>query len=151
MARKYSRDKGKSGSTKPLKKALPTWIRYKAKEVELLVTKLAKEGKGASMIGLALRDSYGIPDVKKVTGKSITAILKEKEAAGAIPEDIAFLIKRVVQLKKHLELNHKDMTAKRGLQLTESKVKALEKYYKRTGALPKTFKYTTANAAMLLR
>ena len=44
MARMYSRDKGKSGSTKPAKKTIPSWVRYKGKEVELLVKKLAKEG-----------------------------------------------------------------------------------------------------------
>ena len=151
MARRFSRRKGKSGSKKPLKKALPSWLRYKPKEVEQLVVKLVKEGKAPSQIGLALRDAYGVPDVKKLTGKSITVILKEKGAASKIPEDIASMIKRVVVLKKHIELNHKDEKAIRGLHLTESKIKALEKYYRANEKLPEGWKYTTEDAAMLLR
>ena len=64
MARKYSRKHGKSGSKKPLKKTLPVWLRYKPNEVELLITKLSKEGKNSSEIGVVLRDTYGIPDVR---------------------------------------------------------------------------------------
>jgi small subunit ribosomal protein S15 len=71
MARMYSRKRGKSGSKKPAKPILPGWVRYKAKEVELLVAKLAKEGKSSSEIGLFLRDVYGIPSVKLVTQKRI--------------------------------------------------------------------------------
>ena len=68
MARMYSRRKGKAGSKKPAKKQVPSWLRYKGKEVELLVVKLAKEGKNPSQIGLHLRDVYGIPDTKIVAG-----------------------------------------------------------------------------------
>jgi len=151
MARRFSRRKGKSGSRKPLRKALPTWLRYKPKEVETLVVKLAKEGKNPSIIGLTLRDAYGVPDVKKITGKTIVKILKEKNAAPKLPEDIASLIKRVVVLKKHIELNHKDEKAIRGLLLTESKIKALEKYYKEKKKLPEGWAYISDEASMLLR
>jgi len=71
MARIYSRRKGKSGSKKPIKKVLPTWVRYKAKEVELLIIKLAKEGKPLAEIGLILRDTYGIPSTRLLTNKKI--------------------------------------------------------------------------------
>ena len=37
MARMYSRKKGKSGSTKPVKKGGYTWMNYKPKEAELLL------------------------------------------------------------------------------------------------------------------
>ena len=43
MARMHSRKRGKAGSKKPMKKVLPLWVRYKAKELELLIVKLAKE------------------------------------------------------------------------------------------------------------
>ena len=79
MARMHSRKKGKSASTKPVKKAIPSWSRYKAREVELLVLKLAKEGKTSSQIGIVLRDMYGVVDVKIITKKSITDILREKK------------------------------------------------------------------------
>ena len=79
MARMHSRDKGKSGSTKPAEKVIPTWTRYKPDEVELLIGKLGKEGQTASQIGVFLRDTYGVPDVKLVCGKKISQILDQKE------------------------------------------------------------------------
>jgi small subunit ribosomal protein S15 len=141
MARKYSGARGKSGSTKPSKKITPTWIQHKPKEIELLIVKLAKEGKSPSAIGLQLRDTYGVPDVKVATGKSITTIMKEKSLQKEIPEDLMALIRRAVLLRKHLGENKHDMSAKRGLLLTESKIKKLIKYYKGTGRLPLSWKY----------
>ena len=141
MARMHSRARGKSGSTKPSKKVVPSWLKYKSKEVELLIVKYAKEGMNPSHIGVYLRDEYGIPDVKLVTKKSITQILKEKNLLKEIPEDLMALIRKAVLIRKHLGENKKDMPAKRGLQLTESKIKRLTKYYKRTGRLPMTWKY----------
>lgn len=141
MARMHSRDKGKSGSTKPAKKSVPGWLKYKAKEVELLVVKYAKEGKSTSQIGLYLRDEYGIPDIKLVTGKSVTAILKDKKLLADIPEDMMALIRKAVLLRKHLEENHLDQPAKRGLRLTESKIMRLAKYYKGAKRMPATWKY----------
>jgi len=140
MARIHSRRKGTSGSTKPSKKTKPVWLSYPAKEVELLVAKLGKE-KPPSQIGLFLRDIYGIPDVKVITGKSITQILKEKGLLKEIPEDLIALIKKAIKIKKHLEENKQDKTAKRGLQLTESKIKRLVKYYKKAKKLPIDWKY----------
>ena len=141
MARKYSGARGKSGSTKPSKKIAPTWLTHKPKEIELLIVKLAKEGKNPSVIGLQLRDTYGIPDVKVAVGKSITTILNEKNLNKEIPEDLMALIRRAVLLRKHMQENKNDMSAKRGLLITESKLKKLVKYCKATGRLPLTWKY----------
>ena len=141
MAKRYSRAHGKSGSTKPEHKSIPSWLRYKGKEVELLVTKLAKEGYKTSEIGLHLRDTYGIPDVKLITNKKIGEILEEKKISPEIPEDLLAVIRKSVNLSKHLEENHKDFTAKRGLQLTDSRIKRLVDYYKKSGKLSKDFKY----------
>ena len=141
MARMHSRARGKSRSTKPSKKVVPSWLKYKPKEIELLIIKYAKEGKNPSQIGIFLRDEYGIPDVKLITKKSITQILKEKNLLKEIPEDLMALIRKAVFIRKHLGENKKDMPAKRGLQLTESKIKRLTKYYKKTARLPMTWKY----------
>ncbi|MCX8147142.1 MAG: 30S ribosomal protein S15 [Candidatus Woesearchaeota archaeon] len=140
MARMYSRRKGKSGSKKPLVKSR-TWIRYSPKEVEHLILRLAKEGKSSSEIGLILRDTYGIPDARHITKKKITQIMKEKGIAKEIPEDLLNLIKKSVAIRKHLEENKKDMSALRGLQITESKIRKLIKYYKKTKALPLDWKF----------
>ncbi len=141
MARMHSRKKGKAGSTKPVKKTAPSWSRYKTKEIEMLVVKLAKEGKSASQIGLALRDTYGIPSTKALTKKRITSILAEKKLIGEVPEDLMALMRKDVLIKKHLELNKGDRTALRGLQLTESKIKRLVWYYKENGKLDKAWKF----------
>ncbi|RJQ17089.1 30S ribosomal protein S15 [Candidatus Woesearchaeota archaeon] len=148
MARMHSRAKGKSGSKTMLKKALPTWVRYKPKEVELLIVKLAKENYTPSQIGIHLRDLYGIPDVELITKKKISQILKEKNALPDIPEDLLALIKKSIQVKKHLAENKQDATAKRGYQLTESKIRRLVKYYKLSGRLPADWKYDPEKAKL---
>jgi len=150
MARMYSRVKGKSGSHKPVQKTVPSWLSYKDKEVEALIVKLAKQGKSSSEIGLSLRDSYGIPDVKTILKKKITQVLDEKKLSKKLPEDLYSLVLRDITLMKHLDTNKKDMVAKRGLQLTESKIKRLIKYYKRKGIIEKSFIYDRNKAKLLL-
>lgn len=149
MARMHSRARGKSGSTKPVKKSTPSWVQYKAKEVELLVVKYAKEGKKPSQIGMFLRDEYGIPDVKILVGKTITKILKDKKMGSEIPEDLLALIRKSVLLRKHLENNKKDVSSKRGLQLTDSKIRRLAKHYKATKKLPADWKYDPEKVKIL--
>ncbi len=150
MARMHSRKHGKSKSYKPIDKKIGSWMTYKAKEIELIITKLAKTGETASAIGLHLRDQYGIPDVKTAIKKSITQVLKEKELQPEIPEDVMALLKKEVFVKKHLEKNHKDEGAKRGLILTQSKTKRLVKYYKNKGRLPVDWKYDPKRIALLI-
>ena len=149
MARMYSRKKGKASSKKPLKKETKLWQRYSAKEIERLIIKLAKEGNTASKIGLILRDSYGIPDVKDACGKKITQVLEEKGIKQELPEDLLNLMKKANKIRKHLKINHTDMTAKRGLQLTESKIRRLARYYIKIGKLPKGWKYTPKLAELV--
>ncbi len=150
MAKMYSRDKGISGSKRPTRKSAPGWIRYKPKEIEMLIVKLGKEGYTAANIGLILRDNYGIPDVKEFTGKKVSAILKEKGLLGEIPEDLMNVIKNNIKVRKHLEENKTDKVAKRGLQLAESKIKRLVKYYKGTGKLSKDWKYDPEKVRLLI-
>ena len=141
MSRMHSSSKGASGSKKPFKKTTPTWIRYKPKEVEMLIAKMAKDGKTTSVIGQTMRDTYGIPDIKTVTGKRITAILKEKKMLTDVPEDLRALIRRASLIRKHLGENKLDNTASRGLHLCESKIKRLVKYYKTSGRMTVDWKY----------
>jgi len=141
MARMHSRKKGKSGSTRPTQKKIPSWCRYKSKEVEMLVIKLAKDGNTSSKIGIILRDSYGVPDVVAVANKSITQIMAEKKLKPEIPEDLMALIRKSVHILKHREKNKQDQTSLLGLQLTESKIRRLIKYYKRTGGIAVDWKY----------
>ena len=150
MARMHSRGKGKSGSTKPVKQTKKSWVRYDAKEVEQLVVKLAKLGKTTSEIGIILRDTYGVPDTKSIVKKKITKILEENKLKPKLPEDLVALIKKDIRLTKHLELHKGDMSVKRGLQLTESKINRLTKYYKRTGKLASDWMYDRKRAKLLI-
>jgi small subunit ribosomal protein S15 len=147
MARRYSKKKGKSGSTNPLKIEKPTWVTQDAKTIEQVIVKLAKQEETTSKIGIILRDSYGVPNVKAVCGKTILGILKNNKIIHEIPEDLLALIKRDLAVAKHLELNKKDMTAKRGQQLTMSKISKLVKYYKTNGVLTKDWTYDRSKAA----
>ena len=145
----HSRARGKSGSKRPLKK-VPSWAPYKEKEVEKLVIKYAKAGKSSSEVGIILRDSYGINSVKALTGKSVSAVLKENQLEKKLPEDILNLIKKMIAIRQHLEKNKQDQFAKRGLTLTDSKIRRLVKYYKRVGRLPETWTLETDRLKMYL-
>ena len=90
MARLHSKKKGKSGSKKPIVKVVPEWVEYSAHEAEDLIVKMGQEGKGPAIIGQTLRDTYGIPDIRLVTGKKLTAILAEKSLLQKFPEDMLF-------------------------------------------------------------
>lgn len=122
---------------------------YEPVEIEKLIVKLAKEGKTNSQIGLALRDQYGVPDVRSL-GMRVSKIA-EKEVKKEVPDDIYNLIKKAVQLHKHLVANHHDAKAIHGLELLESKIRRLGKYYARTGKLPDNWKYSIDKAKLLVK
>jgi small subunit ribosomal protein S15 len=151
MARMYSRKKGKAGSARPNRDESPKWVEYTKDELEELVVKLAKAGQPPSTLGATLRDQYGIPNVKLVSGKRISKILEEKDLKKELPEDLMNLIKKAVDLEKHLKANSKDKSSKRGLQLTESKIRRLIKYYKRTKRIPQDWTYSLKTAKLLVK
>lgn len=128
----------------------PEWLELKAKDIEQIVFELRGQGLSSSEIGLILRDRYGVPDVKLATEKKITQILKEKNVGPKVPEDLQNLITKALELKKHLDLNLKDVHNKRALQLMESKIRRLVKYYKNNGELPKEWIYDLKTAEMLI-
>jgi len=147
----HSRKKGKSGSSRPYRKSAPEWVEYSGEEIEEMVVKLAREGRSPSDIGRLMRDQYGVPSVKLCTGRSVTQILVEKGVKYRLPEDLTNLIKKAVAIEKHLSANPGDMSSKRGLQLTESKIRRLVKYYKREKRLPEDWRYSLARAKLLVK
>lgn len=150
MARMYSKKHGKSGSKKPISESKPTWIRYDKDEIELLIQKLAKSGQTPSQIGTILRDNYGVPDVKSLTNQKITKILQKHNIKTKVPEDLAALIKKDIRIQKHLAVNKKDLPTKRGLVLTENKIRKLARYYKKTGKLPADWMYDNSKSGLYL-
>ncbi|MBI4399722.1 30S ribosomal protein S15 [Candidatus Micrarchaeota archaeon] len=151
MARMHSRKRGKSGSKKPAIKTVPDWVEYSAQEVEDLVTKMGKEGTQPSVIGLYLRDKYGVPDAKVITGKSIVTLLKTNGIKIDYPEDLLNLIKKANKVRKHLKVNKKDTHNTVKLLHIECKIKRLVLYYSGTGKLPKDWKYDPEKAALLVK
>jgi small subunit ribosomal protein S15 len=151
MARMHSKKRGKSGSKRPSIKTIPKWVRYKKAEIEEIVVKLAKEGNSTSKIGLMLRDQFGIPSVKLLTGKTISQIMKNEKIYPKLPEDLFNLLKQTVNLKNHLEKNKADYTSKRGLELLESKIRRLGKYYVRNKILPLDWKYDPEKVKLLVQ
>ncbi len=129
MATLYGKGRGKARSHSP-KSEKPPWFSMKKEEVESLIVELAKKGVSIPKIGLILRDGYGVVSIKLITGKKIKKILEEK---GIKMESTELIVieKRIKALKKHLEKNKKDTRAKRGLQLTQAKMRRLKKYYKK--------------------
>ena len=129
----------------------PEWIEYSNEEIEELILKLRKEGNSTSMIGIVLRDQYGIPDVKLVTGKKITKILEQHDQGLEYPEDLMNLIRRAVNIRDHLTENPKDLHTRRGLRIIESKIRRLVRYYVREGVLPEGWRYDPRSAALLVK
>ena len=153
MARMHTRRKGQSGSNRPSTLSVPEWMDKEkdAKWVENKVIELAKTGNPPSMIGMILRDQYGVPLVKVISGKKVMDILRENSLERNVPEDLRNMIAKAATMRRHLEENKKDFTSKRGLQLVESKIHRLSKYYRKTRVLPADWKYSPDQAAIYLR
>ncbi len=150
MARMHSRRKGISGSTRPFRTDAPSWVSLSTEEIAEIIVKLHGQGKSTALIGLMLRDSYGIPDVKKVCGMSISAILKDNGVTLNLPEDIENLMRKAIVVNEHIRLNKKDVHNKRNFHLIEAKIRRLERYYKSTGVLPATWSYNISKAKLLV-
>ncbi len=148
MARIHSHRHGKSHQTRPTSKRAPGWLTYSADEVVSLVIKLAKDGRGPSQIGVILRDEYGIPLVKQVTGKSVLDIMRENKTITGLPEDLQNLLNRAQKVKGHLDTFKGDHKNVRSLELVEAKIYRLSEYYKKLGTIPADFKYKTIIAQL---
>lgn len=75
----YIRSKGISRSAKPYRRSAPSWLnKVSPTQVVEQITKFAKKGMTPSQIGVMLRDSHGIAQVKSVTGSKILRILKSQ-------------------------------------------------------------------------
>lgn len=150
MARMHAGRKGTSRSVRPYRKEVPPWSTSDAKEIEKIILDLRKQGRMISEIGLILRDKHGVPDVKLATGKRIGRIIREAGLESKIPEDLRNLITKALGMRKHLGENKNDLHNMRQLQLTESKVRRLVKYYVTSGKLPAGWEYKPETAEIML-
>ncbi|MFO7791534.1 MAG: 30S ribosomal protein S15 [Candidatus Saliniplasma sp.] len=149
MSRMHNSKRGRSGSTRPYITSNPDWVKMDAEEIEEKILQLYKRGKTPSEIGVILRDQYAVPNVQLATDKDVTDILEENGVYQDFPQDLLNLMEKAVNLSEHLEENSKDLKNKRGLQLVESKIRRLTKYYKEEGKIPEEWKYSLDVAEML--
>jgi len=147
MGRMHSGGKGITKSALPYKRTPPSWLKTKAEDVEEHVCRLARKGLTPSQIGTVLRDSYGIAQVKSITGNKILRLLKKAGLASELPEDLYMLIKKAVAVRKHLDRNKKDKDSKFRLILIESRIHRLSRYYRLSKKLPGNWKYESATAS----
>merc|ERR1712021_111983 len=150
MGRMHSKGKGISRRCLPYRKAPPSWVGITASDLTEQIVKLAKRGSSPSQIGVLLRDQYGIPQVSGVTGQKILRVLKVNGVGPSIPEDLYHLIKKAVNVRKHIETQRADKDGKFRLILIESRIHRLARYYRRVKSLPPTWRYQSKKAASLI-
>ena len=83
----HSKGKGISASALPYRRSQPSWSKATPEEVSDQIFKLARRGLSPSQIGVILRDSHGVPQVKSVTGNKILRILKTNGTSLAMVSD----------------------------------------------------------------
>jgi small subunit ribosomal protein S15 len=105
-----------------------------------------EDGLTASQIGIILRDEYGIPLAKPILGKTITDVLTENGVKQDMPEDLDRLVKKALGLQRHLRMHNSDRRNVRSLELIESKIHRLSRYYKKRDKIAKNWKYAAVIA-----
>ncbi|HEX7208888.1 MAG TPA: 30S ribosomal protein S15 [Nitrososphaeraceae archaeon] len=148
MARIHAHTHGKSHSTRPTSKDVPSWLTESQEKVSSLIVGLGKEGITPSEIGLRLRDEYAIPLAKPILGKAIADVLVDNDIIRDMPEDLEHLVMKALGLQKHLRTHNSDHRNVRSLELIESKIHRLSKYYKKTGKIKKNWKYAAVIAQL---
>lgn len=136
MGRMHSQGKGISGSTVPYIRESPKWLEANYDEIEKKIITYAKKGLSLSEIGNILRDEYHIGNMKFFSGRKLLMVLIKNNILPQVPEDLSFLVKKAVNIRKHLESNKQDKDAKYRLILVESRISRLSRYYKTKKIIP---------------
>jgi len=149
MARLHTRMHGKSKSRKPVEfEASPD---IDMKKLEEAIIAYAKQGMRSNTIGQKIKDVHKIGYLKPVLGKRLSKFLEEKGLQGELPTDMLDLMRKAVNMRKHLVGNHKDVHNTTRLHRVESKIWRLSKYYIGSGRLPTNWKYDPEKAALIIK
>jgi small subunit ribosomal protein S15 len=148
VSRIHSGRKGRSGSHRPYPLTRPSWATSDSGEVTTQALQLARTGLSPAQVGTALRDSYGVPSIRALTGQRMTTVLTAGGLKRELPEDLQALLKRVVHLQRHLAQHPKDLSNGRGLALMEARIRRLARYYRQRKVLPADWSYTAAGAVL---
>ncbi|OAG31081.1 small subunit ribosomal protein S13e [Nematocida displodere] len=136
MGRMYSNGKGISGSTTPYVRESPQWLEANCEDIEQKIVTYAKKGLSVSEIGSILRDEHCIGNMKFFSGRKLLMVLMKNNLAPQIPEDLDALVKKAINIRKHMESNRQDKDSKYRLILTESRISRLSRYYKTKKIIP---------------
>lgn len=150
MGRMHNPGKGISRSSLPYRRTNPSWVKHEPETVKVEIHKLARRGFTPSQIGVMLRDQMGIPNINALTGAKVLRVLKTAGLAPELPEDLYQLIKKAVNIRRHLERNRKDKDSKFRLILVESRIHRISRYYKLRKTLPANWKYESKTASALV-
>ena len=141
MARMHSKGKVTIVTSKPNIDTAPSWSESDKGTVEELIIKYANEGHSSAKIGTLLRDMHAVPDVRLVMGERISQTLSRNDLESKYPEDMMNLMRKALSLIDHLSNNKKDLHNRRQLELCESRLRRLARYYVGTGRIPSTWAY----------
>jgi small subunit ribosomal protein S15 len=147
MARTHAHTHGKSHSNRPTSKNAPSWT-IADQEIVSKIVDFGKDGLTASEIGLRLRDEFAVPLVKPILGKTITEVLEENNITKTMPEDLERLVRKALGLQKHLNNHNSDKRNVRSLEMIESKIHRLSRYYKKNSKIPQNWKYKSVIAKL---
>ena len=148
VSRIHSGRKGRAGSHRPYPATRPEWVTLAPEEAANQAVQLAKGGRSAAQVGAALRDGFGVPGVRLLTGKRMATVLADGGVRAEVPDDLQALLKRVVHLQRHLETHPNDLANRRGLTLMESRIRRLARYYRQRRRIPESWRYSAAGAAL---
>jgi small subunit ribosomal protein S15 len=121
------------------------------KQLEEAITAYAKQGMKGALIGQRMKDKHGVGYLKPVLGRRLTVFLVEKGFKSELPSDMLDLMKKAVNMRKHLSANHRDVHGTTRLHRVESKIWRLGKYYRNSGRLPSDWKYDPEQAALIIK
>ncbi len=102
----------------------PVWLKLTEEELKKIIAELAQKHPPA-MIGLVLRDQYGVPTTK-VYGKKLAEYLKELKIE--YKKDLENVEKKTEKIKEHMKKHITDKKAKHKLQKSQSRVNSMKKY-----------------------
>lgn len=150
MARLHTRRHGRSKSRKPMESEAKT-AGADTKQLEDTITTYAKQGMKSALIGQKVKDEHKVGYLKNALGKRLTVFLAEKGFRSEMPSDLVELMRRAVNMRKHLGANHRDVYNTTRLHRVESKIWRLGKYYRNSGKLPSGWKYDPEQAALIIK
>nr|BAS01540.1 ribosomal protein S13 [Lotharella vacuolata] len=141
MGRMYSLGRGISSSVTPYRRNSYEFKGLTTENISKIIIKLIKSGLTPSQIGMKFRDEYAIVDIRNITNYNLVSLAKKKGLNIEIPEDLFFLVKKAIIIKKHLKRFPKDLNNKFKLNQIESHINRLSSYYKMKNKIPNNWNY----------